>query len=103
MITGKLSNGFKYEVDEEAITSVEFRELIAGTMSKDNQEKIVANSKLLEFLIGEDKKNELYALIRKKLGKKYTPVEEVDKCTIEIMKAVEEQNIQAKNSESSPK
>jgi hypothetical protein len=102
MITGKLSNGFKFKVDEEALESAEFRDLIAGTISVNTQEKIRANANLLSFLIGDEAKAELYAKIKEETGKKYTPVTEVDKYTIEIMGIIEEKNKNVKNSESSP-
>lgn len=102
MITGELSNGFKFEIDDEALESAEFRDLIAGTISKDTQEKIRANANLLAFMVGDEKKDELYEMIRKETGKKFTPVAEVDKRTLEIMGIIEEHNKNIKNSESSP-
>lgn len=102
MITGKLSNGFKFKVDENAIKSAEFRDILAGTVSDDTQKKIIANSELLTFLIGEEAKKELYALIRKKEGTKYVNVETIDALTLEIMGQLDEKDKDIKNSESSP-
>ena len=102
MITGELSNGFKFEIDDEALESAEFRDLIAGTISTDMQEKIRANALLLDFIVGKEKKDELYKIIREKTGKRFTPIDAVNECTLEIMGIVEEHNKNVKNSESSP-
>lgn len=102
MITGKLSNGFKFKVDEDAIKSAEFRDILAGTISDDTQRKITANSELLSFLIGDEAKKELYALVRKKEGTKYVSVEVIDALTLELMGQLEKKDKDIKNSESSP-
>ena len=102
MITGKLSNGFKFKVDEEAIKSAEFRDILAGTVSDDTQIKIAANAELLSFLIGDEAKKELYALIRKKDGTKYVSVETIDALTLEMLGQLEKKDKDIKNSESSP-
>ena len=102
MITGKLSNGNKFKVDEDAIKSAEFRDILAGTISDDTQRKITANSELLSFLIGDEAKKELYALVRKKEGTKYVSVEVIDALTLELMGQLEKKDKDIKNSESSP-
>ena len=102
MITGKLSNGFKFKVDEEAIKSAEFRDILAGTFSSDTAAKISANAEVLTFLIGEEAKKELYALIRETEGTKYVSVEILDTLTLELMGKLEEMSKDVKNSESSP-
>lgn len=102
MITGKLSNGFKFKVDEDAIKSAEFRDILAGTISDDTQRKITSNSELLSFLIGDEAKKELYALVRKKEGTKYVSVEVIDALTLELMGQLEKKDKDIKNSESSP-
>ena len=102
MITGKLSNGFKFEVDENAIKSAEFRDILAGTVSQDSSIKLAANSELISFLIGEDAKKELYAYIREKEGTKYVSLETLDSLTIELIKQLEQKDKDIKNSASSP-
>ena len=102
MITGKLSNGNKFKVDEDAIKSAEFRDILAGTISDDTQRKITANSELLSFLIGDEAKKELYALVRKKEGTKYVSVEVIEALTLELMGQLEKKDKDIKNSESSP-
>lgn len=102
MITGKLSNGYKYSIDENAIVSAEFRDLLAGTVSEDKTRKLAANAELLSFLIGEEEKQKLYALIRKKEGTKYVSLETLDTLTLEMLKQLEQKSKDVKNSESSP-
>lgn len=102
MITGKLSNGFKFSVDEDALKSAEFRDILAGTVSANISTKIAATSELLTFLIGEAEKQKLYALIREKEGTKFVSVEKIDALTLELMGKLEEKDKDVKNSESSP-
>lgn len=102
MITGKLSNGFKFEVDEKALKSAEFRDLLAGTVADDMATKISANAELLSFMIGDKAKKELYALIREQDGSKYVSVEKIDALTLELMGLLESADKDIKNSESSP-
>ena len=92
MITGKLSNGYKFKVDENAIMSAEFRDILAETVSEDSTKRLAANSELLKFLIGPEEKQKLYAMIREKDKSQYVSIEKIDALTIELMGQLEKKN-----------
>ena len=64
MITGKISNGFEFEIEEEIRDDMEFVELLAET-----ETDITALPKLVTILLGNDKKRELYDLLRNEKGR----------------------------------
>lgn len=64
MITGKISNGFEFEIEEETLDDMEFVELLA-----ESETDITALPKVITILLGDEKKKELYDLIRDEKGK----------------------------------
>ena len=80
---GKTSSGFKFEVDEEAVKSMEFIDLI-----NDLDEKPTMIGKVIKFMLGEDQKEKLYKHVRG--GRKFTPAEDVNKEVEEIFNLINE-------------
>lgn len=100
MITGKLSNGFEVTMDEEVIKTYRFAKLIGQAVSKDNNEKMYANSKILSFLIGDADEEALLEYMKEKLG--HEPTEkEVSDITIEIINLAKTEDEDIKKSASS--
>lgn len=100
MITGKLSNGFEVEVDEEIVKTYRFAKLIGKSVSKDNNERLYANAKILEYLIGEDGEEALLEHMSKQLD--HEPTEkEVSEVTIEIINLMKKEDEEIKKSVSS--
>lgn len=62
MKTGTTSTGFHYEFDERRADDIRLVELIADTISDEVREfdKILAASKILTMLLGEEQKKALY-------------------------------------------
>ena len=100
MITGKLSNGFNIEVDEEKAKSYRFVKLIGKASSPDNAERIYASSKVLEYLIGEEGEEALLEYMEKQTGKEPTE-KEVTELTIEIINMMKQEDAEIKKSSSS--
>ena len=84
MIAGTLSNGFEVEVDEKVVKTYRFARLIGRAASKDDNERIYANSKILSFLIGEKGEEELLDYVQKQTGEEPTE-EEITALTIEMI------------------
>lgn len=80
---GKTSSGFKFEVNEDAVKSMEFIDLI-----NDLDEKPTMIGKVIKFMLGEDQKEKLYTHVRG--DKKYTPAEDVNKEVEEIFNLINE-------------
>lgn len=100
MITGKLSNGFEMIVDEERIKTYKFAKIIGMSVSKDVNERLYANSKILGCLIGEENEKALLEYMSKKLS--HEPTEkEVSDITVEIINLMKTENEEIKKSASS--
>lgn len=80
---GKTSSGFKFEVNEDAVKSMEFIDLI-----NDLDEKPTMIGKVIKFMLGEDQKERLYTHVRG--GRKFTPAEGVNKEVEEIFNLINE-------------
>ena len=97
MITGKLSNGFEVEVNEEIIKTYAFQELVGMTGSPKAEERVYASAKLLPFLIGEDGKRRLVAYVEKQTGEMATS-KEINVLTAEIINLAREADKEVKKS-----
>lgn len=100
MIAGTLSNGFEVEVDEKVVKTYRFARLIGRAASKDDNERIYANSKILSFLIGEKGEEELLDYVQKQTGEEPTE-EEITALTIEMINLMKKENEEIKKSSSS--
>jgi len=100
MITGKLSNGFKVELDENKIKTYKFTKLIGKSASKDDKERLYANSCILEYLIGENGEQALLDHIEKQVGHEPTE-QEVTSLVIEIINLMKQEDEETKKSASS--
>ena len=67
MLTGTLSCGFEYEIDEAIIDDIEFLELLAE--ADENPLKLPA---LLTMILGEEGKRGLYEALRAEDGRTHT-------------------------------
>ena len=88
---GKLSNGFKFEVDTEVFNDMELIEAIAASEG-DDPLRIV---EVLERILGKEQKKALYESIRDENGR--VRVDAVEEAINEIMTAVSE-DAEGKNS-----
>lgn len=88
---GKLSNGFKFEVDTEVFNDMELIEAIAASEG-DDPLRIV---EVLERILGTEQKKALYESIRDENGR--VRVDAVEEAINEIMTAVSEDS-EGKNS-----
>lgn len=90
MIQIKLSNGFTGEVDETSFDDMRFVDLLAGSIDPDISDglKMVAFSKLIGYIVGDQKKK-LYDCIAKEHGGK-VPVAAMQSVLGEIMTQVRE-------------
>lgn len=100
MIAGTLSNGFEVEVDEKVVKTYRFARLIGRATSKDDNERIYANSKILSFLIGDKGEEELLDYVQKQTGEEPTE-EEITALTIEMINLMKKENEEIKKSSSS--
>lgn len=100
MITGTLSNGFEIEVDEEKVKTYKFAKLLGKASSKNVNERLYANSCILEYLIGEEKESKLIEHVEKVNGHEATEAEIVA-LTLEIINLMKEEDEEIKNSVSS--
>lgn len=95
MVTGKLSNGYKITVDEKRAETYRFAKLIGLAASKNNDEKVAANAKLLPYLIGEDEEEALLAFIEEQTGEEAT-AKDVTELTIEIINLMKKEDEEIK-------
>lgn len=100
MITGTLSNGFKIETDPEKLKTYRFVKLLGKASSKNDNERLYANSCILEYLIGEDKEEELIEYVEKANGHEATEKEMIA-LTLEIINLMKDEDEEIKNSNSS--
>lgn len=100
MITGKLSNGFKFEADEKIIGTYRFAKLIAQTMSKDKATQLTATFEILPQLIGEEGEDALLEHIKEQTGEEPTE-KEVSECIIEMINTIRNEDEKLKKSLSS--
>jgi hypothetical protein len=82
-VQGTTKSGFKFEVNEEAVKSMEFIDLVAEL-----DEKPMLIGKVVKFMLGDEQKEKLYKHVRG--DKKYTPAKDVDKEVNEIFDIINE-------------
>lgn len=97
MITGKLSNGFEVQVNEKIAKTYKFAKMIGRAASPNVDEKLYANSLLLEYLIGADGEAALLAYVEKETGEEPTE-REISALTLEIIKLMKEEDEEVKKS-----
>lgn len=100
MITGKLSNGYEVEVNEEKLKTYKFAKMIGKSVSTDVKERLYANSMILEFLLGEKGEEDFLEYVEKTTGHEPTEKEMSD-LTVEIMNLMKQENEKIKKSTSS--
>ncbi len=100
MITGKLSSGFKFEVDETVTDEWDFVKAIGLTESKKVSESIYGMTKIIEMLLGKDGEQNLVDFIKKKNNGKCTQKMMSD-AIIEMFNIIKDEK-EGKNSETSP-
>jgi hypothetical protein len=100
MITGILSNGFEVSVDENKVKTYRFAKMLGKASSKDINERLYANASILEYLIGEEKEEELIKYVESITGEEAKEPEMVA-LTLEIINLMKEEDKEIKNSVSS--
>lgn len=100
MITGKLSNGYEVKVDEGKLKTYKFAKMIGKSVSSDVKERLYANAKILEFLLGEKGEEALLDYVEKTNGHEPTEKEMSD-ITVEIINLMKQENEEIKKSTSS--
>lgn len=82
MKTGKIANGFEYEVDEEAFDNMDFLD----ALSEANDGDPLATSKLFNMILGKEQKKRLYDMLRKDDGR--VPVADAVNSILQIMESL---------------
>lgn len=87
MRTGTTSTGFHFAFDETRADDIRLVELIATTVSEETGDfdKLVASSKILTMLLGEDQKKALYEHIGKNYEGGRVPYLDLEMALDEIM------------------
>lgn len=94
MVTGTLSNGYEIKVDENKVKTYSFTKLLGMAASKNDAERIYADSKMLPALIGEDGEADLLNYVEKD-GHEATQ-KEITALTIEIVNLMKSQDEEIK-------
>ena len=76
--SGKLNNGFEYEVDDAVLDDMEMVDALAEAQSTNPR----AISSVVKKLLGDEQKKTLYDLVRREDGT--VPIEEVTNTVVEI-------------------
>lgn len=84
MVKGTTKSGFKYEVDKDQLTNVEFLELFAKMQNGDG----MVVFELLEIVLGTEQKKKLYDHCRNKKG--MVPVDAVTEEVTDIFTTLSE-------------
>ena len=82
MKTGKLSNGFEYQIDEAIFDDMNFLDALADADEGDP----LAASRVCRMLLGKEQKKKLYKMLENEDGR--VPIEPVLNCVKEIMEAL---------------
>lgn len=82
MRTGKLANGFEYEVDEKAFDDMDLLDALAAA----NEGDPLATSKLFDLILGKEQKKKLYAMLRNDEGR--VPVADAVNAILQIMESL---------------
>ncbi len=97
MITGVLSNGFKYEVDERILNDFRLVDAIALSESDDNAEKLRGLTDYCKLIIGDVNMKKLQKMLKKENGG-FIPQEAIYEAASEIMEAMKENSGKKSNS-----
>lgn len=100
MITGTLSSGFKYNIDETIADEWEFTRAIGLSESKKQGEKLYGMTQVISMLLGSEGEEELIKHIKKNNNGKCTS-EHMYAAIVELLKTIKDEK-ELKNSESSP-
>ena len=97
MITGVLSNGLKYEVDERILNDFRLVDAIALSESDDNAEKLRGLTDYCKLIIGDVNMKKLQKMLKKENGG-FIPQEAIYEAASEIMEAMKENSGKKSNS-----
>ena len=97
MITGVLSNGLKYEVDERILNDFRLVDAIALSESDDNAEKLRGLTDYCKLIIGDANMKKLQKMLKKENGG-FIPQEAIYEAASEIMEAMKENAEKKSNS-----
>lgn len=97
MITGVLSNGLKYEVDERILNDFRLVDAIALSESNDNAEKLRGLTDYCKLIIGDANMKKLQKMLKKENGG-FIPQEAIYEAASEIMEAMKENAEKKSNS-----
>ena len=100
MITGELSSGYKFNVDETITEEWEFVKLIGLCESKKAGESIYGMTKAIEMLLGSEGEADLVAYIKKNNNGKCTQ-QNMSDAILEMLSKIKKGK-EGKNSETSP-
>ena len=100
MITGKLSSGYKFSVDETVTDEWDFVKAIGLCESKNVAESVYGMTKIIEMLLGPEGEADLVNFIKKKNGGKCSQ-QHMSDAILEIFSKIKEDK-EGKNSETSP-
>ncbi len=99
MITGILSNGFKYEADERILSDFRLVDAIAMIESEDNAEKLKGMTDFCKLILGENNQKKLFRKLKKENGG-FVPQDEVYSAAKEIMTAMKGETAEKKSDSS---
>ena len=100
MITGKISSGFEFKVDETVMDDWEFVKAIGLSESKKIGERVYGMTKIIEMLLGSKGEEDLMNHIRSKNNGKCTQTD-MSEAILEMFDVIKGEK-EAKNSEASP-
>ncbi len=96
MVTGKLSNGFEYEVDERILNDFRLVDAIALTESDDNAEKLRGITEYCKLILGDTNMRKLFRKLKKENGG-FVPQEAVYNAAAEIMRTIKGDDAEKKS------
>ena len=100
MITGKISSGFEFSIDETVTDEWEFVKAIGLCESKNIAESVYGMSKVIEMLLGSEGEAKLVKHIKDKNNGKCSQ-KNMSEAILEIFGIIKSEK-EAKNSETSP-
>lgn len=89
MVVARTNDGFEVEIDKRILSDWRFTMLIAKIQSGTDAEKISSAEKLVNLLLGEDKRDALFAHIAEK-NDGFVPIEDVMTAIADIMNSCNE-------------
>lgn len=82
MKSGKIANGFEYQVDENTFDDMRFLDALAEADEGDP----LATSRVCSMLLGKDQKRTLYNMLKTEDGR--VPIADAMECIKEIMESL---------------